>query len=79
MEYQFTPHNLGFLAIDRIAEQCGVRVENRHCRALTGRACIAAMSREQRDRTLERLREAHPDDWDVLREQIDDAISLAVV
>ena len=38
MEYQFTPHNLGFLAIDRIAEQCGVRVENRHCRALTARA-----------------------------------------
>lgn len=41
----------------------------------TGRACIAAMPREQRDRTLERLREAHPDDWDVLRKQIDDAIS----
>lgn len=41
MEYQFTPHNLGFLAIDRIAEQCGVRVENRHCRASTGRARIA--------------------------------------
>ena len=41
MEYQFTPHNLGFLAIDRIAESCGVRVDNRHCRALTGRAHIA--------------------------------------
>lgn len=41
MEYQFTPHNLGFLAIDRIAEQCGVRVDNRHCRALTARARIA--------------------------------------
>jgi peptidyl-tRNA hydrolase, PTH1 family len=41
MEYQFTPHNLGFLTIDRIAEQCGVRVDNRHCRALTARARIA--------------------------------------
>jgi DNA-binding IclR family transcriptional regulator len=44
-------------------------------RTATGRACIAAMSREDRDRTLERLREAHPDDWDVLREEIDEAIS----
>ncbi len=42
-------------------------------RTATGRACIAAMNREQRDRTLERLREANPDDWDRLREQIDDA------
>ena len=40
IEYQFTPHNLGFLAVDRIAEQCGVRVSNRHCRALTARAQI---------------------------------------
>ena len=23
IEYQFTPHNAGFLAIDRIAERCG--------------------------------------------------------
>jgi len=40
IEYQFTPHNLGFLAVDRIAEQCGVKVSNRHCRALTARAHI---------------------------------------
>jgi peptidyl-tRNA hydrolase, PTH1 family len=40
IEYQFTPHNIGFLAIDRIAEQCGVMVENRHCQALTARARI---------------------------------------
>ncbi|HSM85902.1 MAG TPA: aminoacyl-tRNA hydrolase [Candidatus Limnocylindrales bacterium] len=38
IEYQFTPHNVGFLAVDRIAEQCGVMVDNRHCKALTGRA-----------------------------------------
>jgi len=41
IEYQFTPHNMGFLAVDRIAEQCGVRVSNRQCRALTGKAVIA--------------------------------------
>jgi PTH1 family peptidyl-tRNA hydrolase len=35
IEYQFTPHNLGFLAIDRIANECGVEVRNRQCRALT--------------------------------------------
>ena len=40
IEYQFTPHNIGFLAIDRIAEQCGVMVDNRHCKALTARARI---------------------------------------
>lgn len=41
IEYQFTPHNMGFLAIDRIASQCGVSVDNRHCKALTARAKIA--------------------------------------
>jgi PTH1 family peptidyl-tRNA hydrolase len=40
IEYQFTPHNLGFLVIDRIAEQCNVEVRNRQCRALTARAVI---------------------------------------
>jgi peptidyl-tRNA hydrolase, PTH1 family len=40
IEYQFTPHNIGFLAIDRIAERCGVMVDNRHCKALTARARI---------------------------------------
>ncbi|HEY1937314.1 MAG TPA: aminoacyl-tRNA hydrolase [Candidatus Angelobacter sp.] len=40
IEYQFTPHNIGFLAVNRIAEQCGVVVGNRHCKALTGRTRI---------------------------------------
>lgn len=40
LEYQFTPHNAGFLAIDRIAERCKVTVSNRYCKALTGRAVI---------------------------------------
>jgi PTH1 family peptidyl-tRNA hydrolase len=41
IEYQFTPHNLGFLAIDRIAGSLGVEVRNRQCRALTARTVIA--------------------------------------
>ncbi len=40
IEYQFTPHNLGFLAVDRIAEQSGAEVSNRRCRALTGKTRI---------------------------------------
>jgi peptidyl-tRNA hydrolase, PTH1 family len=40
IEYQFTPHNIGFLLVDRIAEQCGVTLDNRHCKALTARARI---------------------------------------
>ena len=42
IEYQFTPHNLGFVAIERIAQQCGVEVRNRQCRALTARAVIGS-------------------------------------
>ncbi len=41
IEYQFTPHNAGFLAIDRLAEGCGVQVANRRGKALTGRARLA--------------------------------------
>ena len=41
IEYQFTPHNAGFLAIDRLAEQGGVVVANRRCRALTATTRIA--------------------------------------
>ena len=41
IEYQFTPHNEGFLAIDRLAEQGGVAVSNRRCRALTATTRIA--------------------------------------
>jgi PTH1 family peptidyl-tRNA hydrolase len=40
-EYTFTPHNAGFLAIDRIAEQRGAVLANRRSRALTGKAIIA--------------------------------------
>jgi peptidyl-tRNA hydrolase, PTH1 family len=41
IEYQLTPHNLGFLAIDRIAGNLRVEVRNRQCWALTARAVIA--------------------------------------
>ncbi len=34
-EYLWTPHNAGFMAIDRIAQQEGVVVHNRRCRATT--------------------------------------------
>ncbi len=37
IEYQFTPHNVGFLAVDRIASERGVEIRNRQCRALTAR------------------------------------------
>jgi peptidyl-tRNA hydrolase, PTH1 family len=40
IEYQFTPHNLGFLTIDRIANDLKVEVRNRQCRALTARVTI---------------------------------------
>jgi len=42
IQYASTPHNLGFLALDRIAQQCGVEVRNRQCRALTARAEIGS-------------------------------------
>jgi peptidyl-tRNA hydrolase, PTH1 family len=40
-EYFWTPHNAGFMAIDRIAEQEGVVVQNRRCRAVTASCRIA--------------------------------------
>ena len=39
-EYTFTPHNAGFLAIDRMAERSGTAVANRRGRALTGKAVV---------------------------------------
>jgi peptidyl-tRNA hydrolase, PTH1 family len=41
IEYQFTPHNAGFLAIDRIAGEHNAEVVNRRCRALTARVQLA--------------------------------------
>ncbi|HEX8811017.1 MAG TPA: aminoacyl-tRNA hydrolase, partial [Terracidiphilus sp.] len=41
LEYIWTPHNAGFLAIDRIAQQESVTVDNRRCRAMTATCRIA--------------------------------------
>ena len=37
IEYEFTPHNLGFRVVDRIASERGIEIRNRQCRALTAR------------------------------------------
>jgi PTH1 family peptidyl-tRNA hydrolase len=42
IEYQFTPHNLGFLVVDRIANEFAVEIRNRQCRALTARVVIGS-------------------------------------
>ncbi|MGH9344153.1 MAG: aminoacyl-tRNA hydrolase [Terriglobia bacterium] len=39
-EYYLTPHNLGFMAADRIAEDCGVDISRPEAQALTARARI---------------------------------------
>jgi PTH1 family peptidyl-tRNA hydrolase len=41
LDYLWTPHNAGFMAIDRIAQQEGVVVQNRRCRAVTATCRIA--------------------------------------
>ena len=40
-EYHLTPHNLGFLAVDRLAEDCGVEIGRREGQALTALTEIA--------------------------------------
>lgn len=37
IEYQWTPHNLGFLAVDELASRGGIRVERPEGKALAGR------------------------------------------
>jgi len=68
----YLEHALGEPNINR-RQRVGFRLPL--ARTATGRACIAAMNPEQRDRTLERLRHAYPDEWHLLRDQIDDAIT----
>jgi len=40
-EYQWTPHNLGFLAVDELANRGSIRVERREAKALVGRGRLA--------------------------------------
>jgi len=35
-EYEHTPHNLGFLTVDRLAERHGIRIRRKESRALVG-------------------------------------------
>jgi PTH1 family peptidyl-tRNA hydrolase len=37
IEYQFTPHNLGYLTVDRIAQRAKVDVQSRRCQAVTAK------------------------------------------
>jgi PTH1 family peptidyl-tRNA hydrolase len=39
-EYYLTPHNLGFMAVDRLAEESGVELARREAQTLTGSAQI---------------------------------------
>lgn len=41
LDYLWTPHNAGFMAIDRLAQQEGVVVQNRRCRAVTATCRLA--------------------------------------
>jgi peptidyl-tRNA hydrolase, PTH1 family len=41
-EYAWTPHNLGFLAVDAIAERAGIRVERPEAKSLVGLGTLAA-------------------------------------
>ncbi len=40
-EYQWTPHNLGFMAVDALANRTGIRVEPPEAKALVGPGKIA--------------------------------------
>lgn len=40
-EYERTRHNVGFMAIDRLANLHGITVKKKECRALTGKGVIA--------------------------------------
>ena len=40
-EYQWTPHNLGFMAVDELANRGGIRVERPEGKALVGKGKIA--------------------------------------
>jgi len=40
-EYQWTPHNLGFLAVDELANRGGIRVERPEAKALVGLGKVA--------------------------------------
>lgn len=42
-EYHLTPHNLGFMAVDLLAERCGVEIARPEAQALTALARLASV------------------------------------
>jgi peptidyl-tRNA hydrolase, PTH1 family len=40
-EYQWTPHNLGFMAVDELANRSAIRIERPEGKALVGRGMLA--------------------------------------
>ena len=42
-EYEYTRHNMGFIAIDRIAEEAGVRIDRARFHALTAEADVGGI------------------------------------
>ena len=44
LEYALSPHNLGFMAVDRLAEGCGAKVAKREAQSLTGKATLAGQA-----------------------------------
>lgn len=44
IEYALSPHNLGFMAVDRLAEGCGAKVAKKEAQSLTGKATLAGQA-----------------------------------
>jgi peptidyl-tRNA hydrolase, PTH1 family len=40
-EYEWTPHNLGFLAVDALAERAGIRITRPEAKSFAGRGTLA--------------------------------------
>jgi PTH1 family peptidyl-tRNA hydrolase len=43
-EYAHSPHNVGFMVVDRLAEGCGARLKRKQSRALVGQVSIDGVS-----------------------------------
>jgi peptidyl-tRNA hydrolase, PTH1 family len=40
-QFELTPHNMGFLAVDLLAEKIGTQIANRRCKSLTAKGKLA--------------------------------------
>ncbi len=43
-EFEFTPHNLGFLVVDRLAARNGIRISRKESMALVGRGSVGGVT-----------------------------------